>query len=165
MTRLVPILRCVKNRASRDVSGPDAAKVQSRTRTTSRPLNFFLLRIALGSLSPDIKTRDACSVQHDEGGPEVLRINVKLVSMYSYYHRFVLTEKLQSHENRDTKTAKWARCGLPGSGPRVAANIFCPCRAIPRRVLCDLFPRRAEITRARRGHGARRGYFDDRGSR
>jgi len=64
-----------------------------------------------------------------------------------------LFKKLQSHENRDTATVKWAsERDSTGSGPRVAGNIFCSPVPFWDASLCDLFPWRAEITRARRGH-------------
>ncbi|XP_018051170.1 PREDICTED: uncharacterized protein LOC108689076 [Atta colombica] len=51
-----------------------------------------------------------------------------------------LFKKLQSHENRDTATVKWAsERDSTESGPRVAGNIFCSHRAILGRVFVRSF--------------------------
>lgn len=106
MMRLVSILtmRCVKNCASRyHVSrafAPRKSKQSdSPTNTTSRrfPLIFSFYASRLGSSSPSplpalspppsISKHATRSVQRDVSKPEVLEINVKYVTMYSYYRR------------------------------------------------------------------------------
>lgn len=130
MTRLVPILRCVKNRASRDVSGADVAKssptdsIPARTTSRTLPLNSFFhftLR-ALESLSPDIKTRDTQRPTRRRWARSTWD------QCQAHHNVFVLPlllrlfEKLQSHENRDTTTAKWTRIFETGPQSRVRSS-------------------------------------------
>lgn len=153
MTRLVPILRCVKNRASRDVSGADVAK-SSPTDSQRFPrerllahfllILFFILRFALWSLCRPISKHATRNAQHDGGGPEVLGINVKLIIMYSYYHYCSVSSRnynlMKIVTRRQLNGLGSLRLGLSlGSGPRVAGNISCPRRAILGHASCATF--------------------------
>lgn len=148
------------------------------------PLKFFVLRFAPRVFVARYQNTRHATPNMTRDRPKVFGINVKLVSMCFVRPSPRPLEKLQSHENRDTTTAKWARradiARRPAARARslVSQRTYLARRAILGRVLCDLFPRRAEITRARgksrgkgrrRGreetHGVRRGCFDGRGLR
>lgn len=80
-------VRCVKNRASRDIFEPDGMKVQriqSMCEQTSRhSLSIFSLDASCRLCRP-ISKHATCSAQHDRERPKLPGINVKLVSMCSY---------------------------------------------------------------------------------
>lgn len=174
MTRLVPILRCVKNRASRDVSGltpRESNEPDPRENDFSRTsLNFFfVLRLALrGLCRANIKTRDTQRPTRRRWAQSTWD------QCQAHHNVFVLPpplclrlfEKLQSHENHDTTTAKWARNG-PQSGPVLVSQGTYLGRAMPfRDASCATFFHGApKLRELRGGAGARRGCFDGRGSR
>lgn len=136
-------------------------------------LNFFRFTLrASGSLSPDIKTRDTqrptrrrwvrstwdqCQAHH----------NVFVLPLYlppRLRLRLRLFEKLQSHENHDTTTAKWARVR---SSCRREHILPAPRHAVPfwDASCATFFHGAPKLRELRGGTGARRGCFDGRGSR
>lgn len=164
--RLVSILRCVKNRASRDVSRSFAPR---KSKQPAVPVNFFILRFALGLFVARYQnTRRAL--------PNMTQVNSKYSrSMSSTSQRIPTTIASRSFSRNYSlakivtrQRAKWIRNEEPGP-VLVSSGMYLDRRAILGRVSWrpSSKARRNYESPEKRGRvsGARRGCFDGCGSR
>lgn len=137
--------------------------------TTSRTLPLIFFHFALRSLCRPISKHATRNAQHDGGGSEVLGINVKLITMYSYYHcRFVsicsrnynLTKIVTRRQLNGLRSESQSSPVLVSQGTYLA-------RAVPfwDASCATFFHGAPKLRELREGIGARRGCFDGRGSR